>query len=110
MKKFPLFSTIPGLAAVGFILVAGCNKQASRPETNKPPVSAEKNSFQEVTSRLDAGGNFYLYLGTEQWLDGLSGKVSGWRQLFTSFPDLKAEDRDNVNKAFDIVTRVIKKS
>jgi len=110
MKKFLLFSTIPGLALVGFIFVAGCNKEAPRAETNKPRVSAEKNSFQQVTSRLDAGGNFYLYLGTEQWLDGLSGKVSGWQQLFASFPDLNADDRENVNKAFGIVTRVIKQS
>jgi hypothetical protein len=110
MKKSLLFSAISGLVALGFIFMAGCNKPAPQGETNKTPVSAEKNSFQEVTSRLDAGGNFYLYLGTEQWLDGLSAKVSGWQQLITSFPDLKADDRDNVNKAFDIVTRVIKSS
>src|SRR5215468_1413702 len=35
-------------------------------------VSAEKTSFKEVTSQLDPGGNLYLYLGTAQWLEGLS--------------------------------------
>ena len=74
------------------------------------PVSAEKNSFQEVTSQLDAGGQAYLYLSTEQWLHGVSGKVSSWRQLIASIPDLKAEDHEKLDKAFNIVTNLIKSS
>ena len=85
---------------------------APPPVTSAPttPVSAEKNSFQEVTSQLDAGGHVYLYLSTEQWLEGLSGKVSGWRQLIGSLPDLKAEDHEKLDKAFNIVTNLIKSS
>ena len=73
-------------------------------------VSVEKTSFAEVTSQLDPGGNFYLYLGTAQWLDGLSAKVGAWRQTFIAMPNLKPEDTTNVNKAFDLVTRLIKDS
>jgi len=69
-----------------------------------------KTSFTEVTSQLDPGGNFYLYLGTAQWLDGLSAKVGHWRQTFTAMPSLKPDDATNVNKAFDIATRLIKDS
>lgn len=70
-------------------------------------VSAEKTSFTEVTAQLDPGGDFYLYLGTAQWLDGLAAKVSGLRQKFITMPGLKDEDRDNVNKGFDLVARLI---
>jgi len=55
-------------------------------------VSVEKTSFAEVTAQLDSGGNFYMYLGTAQWLDGLSSKVSNLRQTFTAMPNLKETD------------------
>jgi len=97
----------------------GCQKKSAPPEENKPAagepkssamVSVEKTSFTEVTSQLDPGGNFYLYLGTAQWLDGLSTKVSNWKQKFTAMPDLKPADLTNLNKGFDVVTRLIKDS
>ena len=70
----------------------------------------EKTSFTEVTSQLDPGGNFYVYLGTAQWLDGLDTKVGAWRQAFTAMPGLKPDEIANINKAFDIATRLIKDS
>ncbi len=81
-------------------------------------VSAEKNSFNEVTAHLDPGGNLYLYLSTEQLLDGLSKTVSDWRQLVPPVsPNSEAElgmklgfDATSVNKAFDIAARLIKNS
>jgi len=121
MKKnhrfiYALALTLLGLAAV---VNYGCGKKETPTSGQKPTpteprgaaiVSAEKTSFSEVTSQLDPGGNFYLYLGTEQWLDGISTKVAGLRQVFTSMPDLKEEDRANIDKTFDIVTHVIKDS
>jgi hypothetical protein len=86
------------------------NEQAPGGQTNSAIVSAEKTSFNEVTSQLDPGGNFYLYLGTAQWLDGLSTKVLKWQQVFESMPQLKDEDRANVDKAFGVVTNLIKNS
>jgi len=74
------------------------------------PVSAEKTSFQQVTAQLDPGGNLYFYLGTEQWLEGLSGKVSGLHQLLGAIPDIKPADRENLDKAFGVVTNLIKSS
>jgi hypothetical protein len=75
-----------------------------------PPASAEKNSFQEVTSQLDPGGNVYLYLGTEQCLEGLAGKISEYRHLLDSIPDLPDEVRENIDKGVNIVTNLIKSS
>jgi len=73
----------------------------------QPVASASKTSFNEVTAQLDPGGNFYLYLGTAQWLEHLSGKIDGWRKTLTSFPDAKPEDVANINKAFDIVNHLV---
>jgi hypothetical protein len=94
-----------GLAAFSF----GCGKPAA-PVKPVPSASATKTSFDAVTAQLDPGGNFYLYLGTAQWLEQLSTKVEAYRGIVTALPDLKAEDLGNVNKAFDIFTRLIKDS
>jgi hypothetical protein len=78
MKKSRMF--VGGISTLVMALVlflsTGCNKNESANSTQpvKPvEVSAVKNSFQDVTSQLDAGGNLYGYLSTEQWLTGLSG-------------------------------------
>ena len=85
MKKNHLFLCLPALVLVGVLATVnyGCGKKPVSSAGQKPAgesqtpviVSAEKTSFTEVTSQLDPGGNFYLYLGTAQWLDGLSAKV-----------------------------------
>jgi hypothetical protein len=121
MKTNHLFGLTATLALVGLMAVLndGCQKKetstpGSNPAAGEPKntsiVSAEKTSFSEVTSKLDPGGNFYLYLGTAQWLDGLSTKISNWRQAFTNMPDIKPQDAANVNRAFDVVTRLVQDS
>ena len=84
-------------------------KTAPAKTTGVSGVSAEKNSFNEVTAHLDTGGNLYLYLSTEQLLDGLSKTVSDWRQFALALPDTGV-DAANVNKSFDIAARLIKNS
>ena len=116
MKKLQLtpFVTALVLAGVLGILNTGCGKKSMPPAgqgpNGSPVVSVEKNSFNEVTSQLDPGGNFYLYLGTAQWLDNLSAKVGAWRQAINAIPGLRPEDSAQANKVFDIVVHVIKDS
>ncbi len=120
MKKNRLFLCVPALLLAGFLvtLIYGCSKKPAPGAEQNPGgapgaaavVSVEKTSFTEVTSQLDPGGNFYLYLGTAQWLDGLSTRVSALRQTFVAMPNLKPEDTTNVNKAFDIAATLIKDS
>ena len=114
MKPNRLFACTAALLLLGLVAAFnnGCQKkESSGTGSNGATIaSAEKTSFTEVTSQLDPGGNFYLYLGTAQWLDGLSSKVANWQQKFTAMPDLKPEDLANVNKAFEVVTRLIKDS
>jgi hypothetical protein len=102
-------------------LLPGCKKSETSEQTpssvsnpSKPLAgaiqSAEKNSFQEVTSHLDPGGNLYLYFSTEQLLDGLSAKASNLRQLLGAIPNVKEDDRQNIEKAINVVTNLIKSS
>jgi len=107
MKKNLLLTC--ALALAGIVAPAPSSKAQPAPQT--PAItSASKTSFAEVTAQLDPGGNFFLYLGTAQWLEHLSGKVEGWRHTFTSMPDVKTNDVANINKAFDLVTRLIQDS
>jgi hypothetical protein len=110
MKYMRSLYCASALAAVGLVvgLIAGCNQNQSSSASQFKPV--EKTSFNEVTSQLDPGGDLYLYLGTAQWLDGLSTKIGVWKTGFSSIPDMNAHDVSNINNAFDIVTRLVKDS
>jgi hypothetical protein len=113
-----VFVVALSFAGVGLVALSGCKKQeatpASAPKPGVPPpvvvVSAEKTSFQQVTSKLEPGGNLYLYLGTEQWLEGLSRKMGEWRKLVGAIPDVKSKERAQIEKVFDIVTNLVQRS
>jgi hypothetical protein len=111
MKKLSLLLGLPVIALTSAlaIFLSGCGKQTSTgPKTDGSKVaSATKTSFSEVTSQLDPGGDFYLYLSTAQWLEHLSTKIGGWRQVVSAAPELKPKDLDTVNRAFDAVVRLV---
>lgn len=113
MKTSRLFATVSGIAAIaGLVLLNGCGKSAAPPPAefqSSSTKSAEPNSFNEVAAHLDAGGNLYLYLSTEEWLNGLSDKISKWRGLFESAP-MNSDEHEDVMRAFDLVTRVVRDS
>ena len=73
------------LLAATAALFAGCKnkdppRKPLRPSGGGAIASAEKNSFTEVTAKLDKGGNFYLYLSTEQALNKLSQAITTLQQ------------------------------
>src|SRR5689334_16006815 len=121
MKKFSAFILWLALATT-LAVCPGCKKSETATEQAEPSASnpsrpaagaiqsAEKNSFQEVTSHLDPGGSLYLYFSTEQILNGLSAKASNFRQLLGAIPDVKEGDRENIDKAINIITNLIKSS
>ena len=120
MKTIRLFPFVPALVLAGVLAILNSScKRNNAPSSGLPSsggpdnsavVSVEKTSFNEVTSQLDPGGNFYLYLGTAQWLDNLSTKVGNLRQSLASLPGINPDDSTKINKAFDIATRLIKDS
>ena len=106
-----VFTAVLALLLAG----GGCGKKdpqgtADSSATRTAAVSAEKTSFNEVTAQLDPGGSIYGYLSTSQWLEGLSGRVSGWRDAVLSMPGFGGEEKANATKAFDLVTRLIRNS
>jgi hypothetical protein len=122
MKKNPLFlgSSMAALLAGLVWFSFGCGKSAGPstppapplppPNAGASPASATRTSFTEVTKQLDPGGNFYLYLGTAQWLEKLSTEVDSFRGSFAAIPGTTPDVTANINKAFDIVNHVIKDS
>ena len=115
MRRLNSLSSTLAVALLTLLAVTGCKKEEAPSTTPPKPTapaaaSAERTSFAQVTSQLDPGGSLYLYLSTEQWLAGVSGKVGAWRGVLGAIPDLAADDREHLDKAFDIVTNLIQKS
>lgn len=103
MNKTRFSQTLASLA--GVFLGAGCWLQiiAAEPAV----VSAEPTAFKEVTAKLDAGGCLYGYLSTDQWLGGLSAKVGEIREFVLGLPELKGEERANVERGFKLAESLI---
>src|SRR5689334_7180314 len=110
MKKMSALALSFALACT-LALSPSCKKSETTSEQTQPSTSnpsragaaaiqsAEKNSFQEVTSHLDPGGSLYLYFSTEQILNGISAKTSNVRQLLSAIPNVSEDDRDKFDKA-----------
>jgi hypothetical protein len=106
-------SILKALKVALIVAVVGLSTSCKPKQTAAPklsPAAAEKTSFDEVTAKLDKGGNFYLYLSTEQWLNGLSGKIASWRGFVDALPNVQEKDQQNIGRAFDVVTDLVKSS
>lgn len=123
--KFARIPLLIGAAA----LFGGCNKetppappapptQSAVPVTPVTPaaqekpaiVSAEKNSFAQVTSNLDKGGNLYLYLSTEQALGGLSKSIATLSNVFSQLPLGPDMGSGTLARIFQVVDGLVKDS
>jgi hypothetical protein len=109
----PILTALP-LAALA--LFCGCQKheeKAIAPIATGPRpaiVSAEKTSFDEVTAKLDKGGNFYLYLSTEQALGGLSAKLAGLSNFLGSLPGMGGDKSQTAGRILNFATVCLKDS
>jgi len=74
--------------------------------TTPPFAGGRKTSFTEVTSQLDPGGSLFVYLATDQWLAGLSTNISAFRQAIMSLPGPMVQEREKLESAFDLLTRL----
>jgi hypothetical protein len=72
-----------------------------------PFAGGRKTSFQEVTSQLDPGGSFFLYLATDRWLAGLSTNIAELQQALSP---LAGPNRDDVEKALGVLTGLVRNS
>jgi hypothetical protein len=125
MKKH-LLILIPLIAAIA---LSGCRKNEASQKSQPPEAEAtsptqattsdagiaftppftggRKTSFQEVTSQLDPGGSLFLYLATDQWLAGLSTNLA---ELQQALAPLAGPGRDDVEKAFGVLTGLVRTS
>jgi hypothetical protein len=112
MKKFGTLAVILAFVGITFFAVEGCKPKGPGPSNVKSLgiESAETTSFKEVTSKLDTGGNFYLYLSTEQWLKNLSTQVDKWHELAGAIPAVGDRDRQALDNLFNIGSRLVKDS
>jgi hypothetical protein len=105
-----------GAAATALALLAGCKeKQEVPPQPAAAPakpaiVSAEKNSFNEVTAKLNKGGNLYLYLSTEQVLSGLSNRLTEVSNVISALPNFPGTGRETLDKVFAALGAVVRES
>jgi hypothetical protein len=103
--------------ATALVLCTGCQKK-EEPGSPQPAsssgtpaiVSAEKNSFNEVTAKLDKGGNFYLYLSTEQAMSGLSNHLSAASNFLSALPNIPGDGKGVLNKVFAVLGVVVQES
>ena len=72
--------------------------------------SAEKNSFYEVTSKLNLGGNLYLYVSSEQVIRKVEDFALKMRGIIESQAAKIPTDGLNPLQVFDIVFRLFKNS
>jgi len=103
MKKFLVFLLIvlvTGVLVGSLILCKG-----------KPKIkSAVENSYDEVTSKLDQGGNLYLYVSTEKiekFVEEFGGKL---RKIIEAEATRYESENTEALKIFDFVFGMIKKS
>ena len=89
------------------LIATACHKNetpAPSPESSaaKKPgiISAEKTSFDEVTAKLNPGGNLFAYLDTDQILRGLSNRISATSNFVTSLPTIPSDQRDHAAQIF----------
>jgi hypothetical protein len=101
-------------AATALALLAGCKEKQETPPAPtaaKPAiVSAEKNSFDQVTAKLNKGGNLYLYLSTEQVLSSLSNHLAEVSNIVSALPNIPGTGRDTLGKVFAFLDGVVKES
>lgn len=102
MKKLFAILTLVIFSAA-FILLTPQQVEA------KKVVSAEKNSFKQVTKKLDKGGSFYMYMSTERFIKFLEDLIDVIKQaalIDTKKPGKKKE----VEVGFNLVSKLLKDS
>jgi hypothetical protein len=107
-KLLFIFSLCSAIA--GPFASSGFSQPASAGPSARKTVSAEPTSFDQVTRHLDPGGSLYVYLSTEEMLQGLSDQVTRLRGIVEALPMHESGDRENLGKVFDIITHLIKDS
>jgi hypothetical protein len=90
------------------LVAAGCHKNEppAPPSVTAAPehpkiVSAEKTSFDEVTAKLNPGGNLFVYISTEQTMRGLTNSVSSLSNFAAALPAIPSDGREKLGHVLE---------
>jgi prepilin-type processing-associated H-X9-DG protein len=64
---------------------------------------AKKTSFVPATKHLDAGGSFYMYLSTEEWIESIARSWDDMREMFTFAGDLPGNTMDGIKDGYRVI-------
>jgi hypothetical protein len=81
--------------------------QPLKPRIPEPVKATEKNSFQQVTARLNKGGGVYLYLSTEEVMEALEDRIEGFKELVLRDGDIEETRKNEIESGFDMFNRLI---
>jgi type II secretory pathway pseudopilin PulG len=104
MKKI-LISSLIGLIIGALVVFLVLHKSVSQ-----DIESFEKNSFYEVTSKLNNGGNFYLYFSTEKVIKLVDDFIIMARQMVETQMSKSQIRNEEGLKTFDFVVKLLKNS
>lgn len=108
MKKI-VISLLVGLIIGGGIAYFILHTQSGGPAPAKVD-SAVKNSFNEVTAKLDAGGELYLYVSTERMIAYVEDVAAKLRKIVAGNVDESQPEQMSGLKIFDFVYGMVKES
>ena len=80
---------------------AGGGTRGGTIEITREP--AKKTSFVPVTRHLDAGGSFYMYLSTEEWIEDVARSWDDMREMFTFAGDLPGNTMDGIKDGYRFI-------
>lgn len=90
MRSFPIFAS-----AVAIALFSACER---KPDSSKAaslnPASAK--TFDAAAEHLDAGGDFYFYVRTEEILDRVPSFLDEWKTAFVALASKEGGPSDQI--------------
>lgn len=97
----------PLVAALAFTLaLCGCEKKVATPPP--PAKSAAAQTFDATAAHLDTGGDFYLYLRTEEVFGNIASEMDEWKEsiLQMAGPDLPMP-REEIDKWYALARKTV---
>jgi len=107
MVTLALFATV-GMIFQGCATTGTYAKKENAPAATPGIQSAVKNSFDDVTAKLDKGGNFYMYASTENIIKGIDEFAMKLRGMLEKH-SAKSKDLKEGLIIFDFIYSLYKK-
>ena len=71
---------------------------------------SQKNSFREVTAKLEKNGNFYMYLSTEDAMSSFKEQTTSFKKILLTMPSINTKNRGTIEKGFNLFFKIFDES